>query len=44
MQETIVLHSNVHFDFVNIVVNNLSIIAGIRWVKLSLETLKPFFD
>ena len=42
MQETILLHLNVHFDFVNNMVNNLLIIVGIRWINFSLETFKSF--
>ena len=42
MQETILLHLNIHFDFVNNMENNLLIIVGIRWINFSLETLKPF--
>ena len=35
MQEIIVLHSNVHFDFVNIKVNNSLIIVGIALRKIT---------
>ena len=42
MQETILLHSNVQFDFVNIMVNSLLIIVGIQWINFSLETSNLF--